>query len=254
MRGTFIISKRSFKCALSPSSAFNQYTGSDRASYVQTMFSRLAKRYNRANRWMTFGQDLKWRRKVISLANLPPGGKLLDIGTGTGDLALEALRRDGSLKVVGGDFTIEMLRQGQAAPGGERVRWACTDALNLPFPDASFDSVVSGYLLRNVSDIAQAWREQYRVLKPGGRAVCLDTTPPRKDLLHLPVRLYLRWGIPLIGRIIAGDAEAYTYLPKSTRQFLTAEALAQSMRAAGFQEVGFQRLMLGTMAIHWGTR
>jgi demethylmenaquinone methyltransferase/2-methoxy-6-polyprenyl-1,4-benzoquinol methylase len=134
------------------------------------------------------------------------------------------------------------------------VRWVCTDALSLPFPAESFDSVVSGYLLRNVSDITRAWREQLRVLKPGGRVVCLDTTPPRKGLLHLPVRLYLRWGIPLIGRIIAGDSEAYTYLPESTRQFLTAEALAQSMQEAGFREVGFKRLMLGTMAIHWGRR
>jgi demethylmenaquinone methyltransferase/2-methoxy-6-polyprenyl-1,4-benzoquinol methylase len=134
------------------------------------------------------------------------------------------------------------------------VRWVGSDALNLPFPGETFDSVVSGYLLRNVSDIAQAWQEQLRVLKPGGRVVCLDTTPPRKDLPHLPVRLYLRWGIPLIGRIVAGDAEAYTYLPESTRQFLTAEQLAQSMQVAGFREVGFQRLMLGAMAIHWGRR
>lgn len=224
------------------------------AAAVQQMFTRIAARYNRANRWMTLGQDRSWRRMVIRLAEVPHGGKLLDIGTGTGDLALEALRLDDSLLAVGGDFTMAMLRQGQAAPGGERARWVCADALNLPFPDASFDSVVSGYLLRNVSDIALAWREQFRVLKPGGRTVCLDTTPPPSDLPHLPVHLYLRLAIPLIGRLIAGETEAYTYLPESTRQFLAAEELAQSMVAEGFQEVRFQRLMLGTMAIHWGTR
>lgn len=223
-------------------------------SSIQQMFTRIALRYNRANRWMTFGQDQTWRRQVISLAGLPPGGRLLDIGAGTGDLALEALRRHPSLLAVGADFTLAMLRQGQAARRGRQVRWLGADAFNLPFPDETFDSVVSGYLLRNVSDIAQAWQEQRRVLKPGGRVVCLDTTPPPQDLPHLPVRLYLRWGIPLIGRLATGEAQAYTYLPESTRRFLTAEELAEMMREAGFREVGFQRLMLGSMAIHWAKR
>ena len=229
-----------------------QLSGRERAAYVKSMFAHLARTYDRANRWMTWGQDVRWRRQVIDLAHLPAGGRLLDIGTGTGELALEALRRDGSLLAVGGDFTPEMMRIGKARKGGDLVRWLSTDALNLPFPAKSFDAVASGYLMRNVSDVLQAWREQYRVLKPSGKVVCLDTTPPPKDGWHLPVRIYLRIIIPAIGQILAGDAKAYRYLPESTQRFLGAEELLESLRMSGFKEVGFRRFMAGTMAIHWG--
>ena len=229
-----------------------QLSGRERAAYVKSMFAHLARTYDRANRWMTWGQDVRWRRQVIDLAHLPAGGRLLDIGTGTGELALEALRRDGSLLAVGGDFTLEMMRIGKARKGGELIRWLSTDALELPFLADSFDAVVSGYLVRNVSDVLQAWREQYRVLKPSGKVVCLDTTPPPKDGWHFPVWIYLRMIIPAIGQIVAGEAKAYRYLPESTQYFMRAEELLESMRMAGFKEVGFRRFMAGTMAIHWG--
>jgi demethylmenaquinone methyltransferase/2-methoxy-6-polyprenyl-1,4-benzoquinol methylase len=226
--------------------------GAERAAYVRTMFARVARRYDWVNRVLSVGQDVKWRRQVIDLAHLSPGGKLLDIGTGTGDLALEALRRDSSLLAVGGDFTIEMMRQGHTRKGCERIQWVSTDALDLPFPTASFDAVTSGYLLRNVMDVMRVLAEQYRVLKPGGYAICLDTTPPPPDWWHWPIRFYLRVIIPLIGRLISGEADAYTYLPESTARFLRAEELADCMRHVGFQVVQFRRFMLGTMAIHWG--
>jgi demethylmenaquinone methyltransferase / 2-methoxy-6-polyprenyl-1,4-benzoquinol methylase len=216
------------------------------------MFAHLARTYDRANRWMTWGQDVRWRRQVIEMVHLSAGGKLLDIGTGTGELALNAVRRDGSSLAVGGDFTPEMMRIGKARKGGDLVRWLCTDALNLPFPAESFDAVTSGYLMRNVRDVEQAWKEQYRVLKPGGKVVCLDTTPPPGDGWHLPVRIYLRIIIPAIGQIVAGDAKAYRYLPESTLRFMGAEELLESLRMAGFKEVGFRRFIAGTMAIHWG--
>jgi demethylmenaquinone methyltransferase/2-methoxy-6-polyprenyl-1,4-benzoquinol methylase len=218
------------------------------------MFSYLARHYDMANRWMTWGQDVKWRREVIDRAFLPKGGRLLDIGTGTGDLALEALRRDEYLLAVGADFTPEMMRVGRNRQDGKSVRWINTDALNLPFISRSFDAVVSGYLLRNVVDIQRALAEQFRVLKPGGQMVCLDTTPTPKDLLHLPVRIYLKLVIPFMGGLVAGNIKTYRYLPESTSQFLRAPVLAESMSKVGFKEVGFRCFMGSTMAIHWGTR
>jgi demethylmenaquinone methyltransferase/2-methoxy-6-polyprenyl-1,4-benzoquinol methylase len=229
-------------------------SGADRARYVQGMFGRIAGRYDLMNRLMTGGQDVHWRRQVIELARLPARGRLLDLGTGTGDLALEALRRDADLRAVGGDFTLEMMHVGRRRPGGERVRWAGTDALCLPFDEGQFDAVTSGYLMRNVADVRLALSEQLRVLKPGGRVVCLDTTPPPRGLLRPVIDFHLHVVIPTLGRVIAGASEAYTYLPQSTEGFLTAEQLAERLIAAGFEAVSFRRLMLGTMAIHWGTK
>ncbi len=229
-------------------------TGAERARYVQSMFGRIAGRYDLMNRLMTLGQDVGWRRRVIDLARLPPNGRLLDLGTGTGDLALEALARDPALVAVGGDFTLAMMRVGQRRPGGSQVRWSGIDALNLPFSSSQFDAVTSGYLMRNVIDVRRAWAEQYRVLRPGGRVVCLDTTPPPRNLLRPFINFHLHVVIPLLGRLVAGASDAYTYLPDSTENFLPAEQLAERLREAGFREVGFQRLMFGTMAIHWGTK
>ncbi len=228
--------------------------GPERARYVQGMFARIAGRYDVMNRLMTGGQDLRWRRLVVDLAQLPPGGRLLDLGTGTGDLALEALRRDAHLLAVGGDFTLAMMRVGRRRSNGARVRWAGIDALSLPFADGQFDAVTSGYLMRNVVDVRQAWAEQHRILKPGGRVVCLDTTPPSRNLLRPFVNFHLHVVIPTLGRLIAGASDAYTYLPDTTENFLAAEHLAERMADAGFRDVHFRRLMFGTMAVHWGTK
>ncbi len=229
-------------------------TGAERAAYVQSMFARIAGRYDLMNRLMTGGQDVGWRRQVIQLAQLPPGGKLLDLGTGTGDLAFEALRQQPALRATGGDFTLEMMRVGQTRPDGNRVHWAGMDALHLPFPEDAFDAVTSGYLMRNVIDVRCAWAEQYRVLKPGGCVVCLDTTPPPRNPLRPFVEFHLHVIIPTLGRLLTGDTDAYTYLPDSTENFLSAEKLGEHMAKAGFKDVQFRRLMFGTMAIHWGTK
>ena len=231
-------------------------TGSARATYVQSMFARIAGRYDLMNRLMTLGQDVGWRKQVIDRARLPRSGLLLDLGAGTGDLAFEALTRDPALYALGGDFTVEMMRVGRTRPNGMRVKWAGIDALHLPFPDATFDAVVSGYLMRNVIDVRRAWSEQYRVLKPGGRVVCLDTTPPprTRSVLRPFIHFHLHVIIPALGQLIAGASDAYTYLPDSTENFLPAETLAARLIEVGFQQVGFTRLMFGTMAIHWGQK
>ena len=228
--------------------------GRERAAYVQSMFDRIAARYNLMNRLMTFGQDMRWRCFVIRQAKLKPGDKLLDLATGTGDIAFEALRQVPGVQAVGGDFSLGMMIVGQHQPLGEKVGWSGADALNLPFPDNSFDAVTAGYLIRNVIDIPRAFAEQMRVLKPGGRVVILDTTPPPNNLLRPFILFHLRYIIPLMGRLISGNPDAYQYLPESTQAFKTPDQLADIMRAAGFQNVDYKRFMFGTMAVHWGEK
>jgi demethylmenaquinone methyltransferase/2-methoxy-6-polyprenyl-1,4-benzoquinol methylase len=228
--------------------------GAARRNYVQAVFARIAGRYDRLNRLMTAGRDAAWRRAVIGLASLQPGQRVLDLGAGTGDLAQEAIRRCPQAQVVAADFTLAMMQQGRRRPGGAAIPWLAADALSLPFPAASFDVVLSGFLIRNVVDVAQALREQWRVLTPGGQIVLLDTTRPPRNWLSPLIRLHLQVGIPLLGRLIAQQPEAYTYLSESTAGFLSAEQLAVRLQAAGFKEVQFQRRMLGMVAIHWAVK
>jgi demethylmenaquinone methyltransferase / 2-methoxy-6-polyprenyl-1,4-benzoquinol methylase len=226
-------------------------TGPERARYVQNMFTRIAGRYDLMNRLMTGGQDIRWRRHVIQLARLRRNASLLDLGTGTGDLAREALAQFPQARVVAADFTLEMMRVGQKRGA---LDFSSADALRLPFPDFSFDAVVSGFLMRNVIDLQKALQEQYRVLKKGGRIVVLDTTRPKKNLLSPFIWLHMHLVIPLLGRALTGSSDAYRYLPETTEGFVTAENLASRMAAAGFRKVGYERLMFGTIAIHWGQK
>jgi demethylmenaquinone methyltransferase/2-methoxy-6-polyprenyl-1,4-benzoquinol methylase len=179
---------------------------------------------------------------------------LLDLGAGTGDLGLEAIRQQEGTVVTAADFTLEMMRVGQTRAESACIQWTQSDALDLPFPTNTFAAVVSGFLLRNVSDIRRSLREQHRVLKPGGRIVCLDTTRPPRSILSPAINFHLHQVIPTIGGMISGDPDAYRYLPDSTESFLAAEQLAERMVSAGFHEVGFNRRMFDTVAIHWGKK
>ncbi len=217
------------------------------------MFTRIAPRYDLMNRLMTGWQDVAWRREVIRRARLAPGTRLLDLGAGTGDLAREALRQQPDCTVVAADFTLGMMLAGRRDSGAP-LRWSAADALQLPFADRQFDAVVSGFLLRNVSDVPWALGEQLRVLKPGGWMVALDTTRPVKTWLSPLIKLHMRYIIPLLGQLVTGDREAYEYLPSSSEAFLGAEDLAEMMAEAGLVEVGFTRRNAGTIAIHWGRK
>ncbi len=231
-------------------------TGKERAHYVQNMFTRIAARYDAMNRLMTFGQDRHWRREVIRRAALPPGKSLLlDLGGGTGDLGFEALRQNPATAAIEADFTLEMLRVGQQrALPSTPLAWTAADALNLPFPEAAFDAVISGFLMRNVIDVPRALSEQRRVLKPGGRIVCLDTTRPRQNPLTPLVRFHMHTVIPLLGRLLTGQGDAYTYLPDSSEKFLSAEEFVAHLAVAGFQQILFRRLNFGVIAIHWAVK
>ena len=228
--------------------------GQERADYVQDMFARIAGRYDRMNRLMTFGQDSRWRRYVIDQARLPANGRLLDIATGTGDIADEGLQQVPGLQAVGGDFTIEMMQAGQHLPGRSSIRWVASDTLALPFPDRTFDAVTSGFLMRNVIDVPGAFREQLRVTRPGGRVVVLESSPPKDNLLKPFIRIHLNTIIPTLGKLVTGDSAAYRYLPDSTQQFQGPDELAETMRRAGFVDVAYRLFMFGTIAIHSGRR
>ena len=228
-----------------------QLTGQERAAYVQNMFTRIAGRYDLMNRLMTAGQDVRWRRHVIALANLEAGSRLLDIGAGTGDLAREAKRQQPGARVTAADFTLEMMRVGNRV---SPLPFAAADALRLPFAAASFDAAVSGFLMRNVIDLHKALQEQFRVLKRGGRIIILDTTRPKKNFFSPLIWIHMHIIIPTLGRLISGERDAYNYLPDTTENFVTAEKMTALMASVGFKKVGFERLMFGTIAIHWAEK
>lgn len=222
--------------------------------YVNRMFARIAPTYDLMNRLMTGGQDQRWRREMLDFCNLPPRGTLLDVGTGTGDIAYTALQRNPTLRAVGSDFTYEMMAAGVDKVPGVFLPFAQADTYALPFADNSFDAVVSGFLVRNVVDRVAAFREMARVTKPGGRVVCLETTPPSNSILGPLFRLYFFQVVPLIGSLIAGDRQAYAYLPHSTVEFPPPATLARMMEQAGLQHVFYVERMLKSVAIHVGVK
>ncbi len=222
--------------------------------YVNRMFARIAPTYDLMNRLMTLGQDQRWRRELLDLCRLPPRAALLDVGTGTGDIAYTARRRDPSLQAFGADFTLEMMLAGQEKLPGVQVHFTQADVYRLPYADARFDAVVSGFLVRNVVDRVAAFREMARVTRPGGRVVCLETTPPADTLIGRGSRLYFNRVVPFLGGLVSGDREAYTYLPQSTTRFAAPEELRRMMEQAGLRDVFYHLRMMGTVAIHAGTK
>ncbi len=229
-----------------------QLTEKEHAQSIRNLFSRIAPRYDLMNRLMTGGQDVRWRREVIRRAGLKSGALLLDIGTGTGDLAREAKRQQPDAAIFAADFTLEMMRV--VRQHDSFTNRSAADALALPFADNTLDAAVSGFLVRNVSSVDKTLREQFRVLKVGGHIVILDTTRPRHNMLTPLIWIHMHVVIPLVGGLLTGEKSAYTYLPNSTENFLTAEVLAERMSAVGFKCVGFRRRMFGTIAIHWGEK
>lgn len=221
---------------------------------VQKMFDAIAGRYDLMNRVMTMGQDQKWRRFVVNKAGDPGDGLTLDLATGTGDIGALMTDIHPHARVVGGDFSLNMLKEAKQRFSGKRISWQACDANTLPFANDTFESVTFGYLLRNVDDALRVLREVHRVLRPGGKVVCLDTTPPNKNILYPFVRFYFMYGIPVLGKLIADDEAAYAYLTGSTMDFYNAEQLASLFREAGFSNVSYKKFMLGTIGVHWGEK
>ncbi len=224
--------------------------GEARAVYVRRTFHRIARHYDFLNRLLSFGRDRSWRREAVRGLHLEPGSRLLDIGTGTGSLALEVRRQYQDALIVGCDFSPEMLTANRLRLSQARIELVLADANRLPFGRESFDAVASAFLLRNLGHLRRALSEQLRVLKREGFMTSVETMPPGKLWARPLVRLYLRAVIPLVGWIFAGDMQAYRYFSDSTQAFAHPEILADHMRSLGFTAVEQLETMIKTVAIH----
>jgi demethylmenaquinone methyltransferase/2-methoxy-6-polyprenyl-1,4-benzoquinol methylase len=218
------------------------------------MFDRIAGRYDAMNSVMSAGLHHRWRARAVDMAEIAAGASALDVCCGTGDLALELRRRIGPTgRVVGLDFSAPMLElaERKAAASGAGVEWVQGNALELPFTDSTFDAATVGFGVRNVADLPRAIGEMARVVRPGGRVSILEITTPRRPPLKWFFSVWFDRVVPLLGAV-AGDREAYTYLPSSVRRFPPADELAQLMHSTGLREVRYVVLAGGIVAIHSG--
>lgn len=222
---------------------------------VRRMFSEIAPRYDLLNRLLSFGQDQAWRRRAVALALEKRPGRVLDLATGTGDLALALKRARPEAEVVGVDFSPAMLElaRRKAKRLGLEVAFLEGDALDLSFPDGSFQAVTVAFGFRNFADYGKALEEMHRILAPGGRAVILEFPPPPKGPFGLLYRAYFKGLLPLLGGLLSRSFHAYRYLPVSVERFPTPETLKEMMEEVGFQ-VRYEGLTFGVAAIHVGDK
>ena len=227
-------------------------------SQTPGMFSSIASRYDVLNHVLSLGIDRGWRRALVEMAETPQGGEVLDVATGTGDVAIEFAKRSGAGAIVGLDRSAGMLavaRDKLRARGlDDRVTVVEADALDLPFEDGAFDAVTIAFGLRNLPDYRAGVREMARVLKPGGRLLVLEFFPPSGGLLLGLYRLYLKTVLPVVGRSISGSAEAYQYLSSSIRGFASHEDVGGFYEAAGLGQIKRRKLTGGISYIYGGVK
>jgi demethylmenaquinone methyltransferase / 2-methoxy-6-polyprenyl-1,4-benzoquinol methylase len=217
---------------------------------VEAMFDRIARVYDRMNAVMTAGMDAHWRRRAADVAAVGPGDRVLDVATGTGDLAIELAGRVGpGGEVIGLDFSEAMLELARVkAPA---IRFDQGSALELPYADGEFAAATVGFGARNFSDLGRGLAEMRRVVRPGGRVVVLEITTPQKPPLSWFFRFWFDTAVPALGKL-AGDSDAYTYLPSSVRRFPGPGELGGELAAAGLTDVRWILTAGGIIAIHSG--
>jgi demethylmenaquinone methyltransferase / 2-methoxy-6-polyprenyl-1,4-benzoquinol methylase len=230
----------------------------DKARLVREVFDSVSPRYDLMNDLMSGGIHRLWKAELIDRLAPRPGQTLLDVAGGTGDIAERFLARAGKGLAIVCDINESMLNQGRdrAIDAGRLagIAWVCGDAERLPVADASVDAYTIAFGLRNVTDIAAALAEARRVLKPGGRFLCLEFSRVEAPLLRQLYDLYSFSVLPLLGAVVARDRDAYRYLIESIRRFPPQAELAQMMGAAGLEQVSFRNLTGGIAALHSGWR
>jgi len=227
-------------------------------SETPEMFTAIARRYDLLNHVLSLNVDRSWRRALVDMAQVADGDDVLDVATGTADVAIEFAGRSGARKVVGLDRSAGMLevageklrRRGLE----ERIEVVEGDALRMPFEDRSFDAVTIAFGLRNLADYGAGVREMTRVLKPGGRLLVLEFFPPTGAAFLRLYKLYLKTVLPIVGRAVSGSAEAYHYLSSSIRGFATHDELRGFFQAAGLERTRARRLTGGISYIYRGIR
>lgn len=230
-----------------------------KTSTIEKMFAEVPVTYELVNHVLTLGLDTVWRRKAAKIAATANGGQWADMCTGTGEMAinLSRLAPEGT-KIYGVDFSEPMLEQAKKKPQAERINFVVSDIKQLPFPDASFDLITMSFATRNINlsrDILiQSFAEYYRILKPGGRFVNLETSRPSFWLVRKCFHLYIKLFVKLIGSGISGSKKAYTYLATTIPRFYSAQELADIMLQAGFDKATFQQHLFGAVAIHQATK
>lgn len=231
---------------------------SEKGEQIQQMFGTIAPRYDFLNRLLSLGIDRRWRRAAVRLIKAPEGGRVLDVATGTGDVALEIARTTpASVRVTGADFSAEMVRLGEQkvalSPYAGRIDFKVAPCEDLPFSSATFDSVTIAFGIRNVVDRRLGLAELWRVLKPGGRLVILEFSTPRSALFRSLYYFYFQRILPMVGGLFSAYS-AYKYLPDSVLEFPSSEEFCQIMADIGLKNVHCQPLTFGIASIYTGSK
>jgi demethylmenaquinone methyltransferase/2-methoxy-6-polyprenyl-1,4-benzoquinol methylase len=237
--------------------------GPEKAGLVRRVFDSVAPRYDLMNDLMSAGVHRLWKNALVDVLNPRPGERLLDVAGGTGDIAFRILRRQVERGGDRPDVTVCDINPAMLAVGRDRaadrgllrgLSWTTGDAEDLPFPDRSFDGYTIAFGLRNVTDIDKALGEGHRVLKPGGRFYCLEFSKVTSAPIGRAYDAYSSRALPLLGRVVASDAQSYRYLYESIRRFPPQRELGRRMRGAGFENVTWRNMTLGVVALHGGWR
>lgn len=231
---------------------------SDKGEKIQQMFGAIAPRYDFLNRLLSFGIDRRWRTKAVRLLKYREGGRILDVATGTGDVALEiALRTPESVKITGADFCREMVELGvmkvAASPYADRIDLKVAPCEDLPFANNTFDSITIAFGIRNVVDRKLGLAEMWRVLRPGGRMVILEFSTPRSYLFRQLYYFYFRRLLPIVGGLFS-RYNAYKYLPDSVLEFPSQEEFSRMLAEAGFRNIHLHELTFGIATIYVGEK